>query len=86
MIAAATKSGAQDIWYQPGVGTAKVSGLYEFIAMSLLNSTGLVTNIEEAYRVLCERYRPGDSIYLIGFSRGHSRLAVLQVSLGSSGF
>ena len=66
MIAAATKSGAQDIRYQPGVGTAKVSGLYEFIArdnfMSLLNGTGLVTNIEEAYRVLCERYRPGDSI------------------------
>lgn len=38
--------------------------------MALLNGTGLIPNIKAAYRTLCEKYRPGDKIYLIGFSRG----------------
>jgi len=31
---------------------------------------GLARRIKQAYAFVCERYRPGDSIYLFGFSRG----------------
>lgn len=50
--------------YDPGVGTSwpRVSGG--------LFGAGLVTNILEGYRWICEHYLPGDRIFLFGFSRG----------------
>ncbi len=61
------KGVAQRKYYHPGVGTDP--GL----ASRLLGGgigLGLSRNIQSAYNWLCHHYRPGDAIYLFGFSRG----------------
>ncbi|CAN7533771.1 DUF2235 domain-containing protein [Acidovorax sp. LjRoot194] len=69
----------QLVYYDPGVGTAN-----EFPADGIVSSTknrlrqlaglalgnGVFPNIAEAYRFLVNTYKPGDRIYLFGFSRG----------------
>lgn len=54
----------QVLKYDPGVGTSwpRITGG--------LFGAGLVDNILEGYRWICEHYIPGDHIYLFGFSRG----------------
>jgi uncharacterized protein (DUF2235 family) len=72
----ATKDDGQRMFYDPGVGTiSQLPGwgrgwqkFKEF--MGLATGFGLDDNILRAYNWLCEQYRPGDRIFLFGFSRG----------------
>ena len=56
---------AQLIYYDQGVGTRWydkwIGGIF---------GAGLLNNLIEAYRFLIFNYRPGDEIYIFGFSRG----------------
>jgi uncharacterized protein (DUF2235 family) len=54
-------------YYHPGVGTE--GGLWSRLAGGGLGR-GLDRNIMSAYRWLGDKYRPGDRIFLFGFSRG----------------
>ena len=58
---------AQLAYYHPGVGTGK--GWWDKIAGGGTGE-GLDQNIMSAYRWLGSHYRPGDRIFLFGFSRG----------------
>lgn len=70
------RSGNQIVFYDPGVGTMGLSGPFTRlrsrvrIAAGLALGTGIHENVLEAYRFLVEHYRPGDRIYILGFSRG----------------
>lgn len=55
----------QIVYYDEGVGTGK-SDTVRGGAFGV----GLVTNIREAYRFLIFNYKPGDEIFVFGFSRG----------------
>ncbi len=46
---------------------------------------GLKRNVEGAYRFLAEHYRPGDQIFLFGFSRGAYAVRVLAAMLRAVG-
>lgn len=52
-------------WYDQGVG----SRWHDRFRGGLFG-VGLSKNIQQAYKFLCYRYRPGDRIFLFGFSRG----------------
>lgn len=70
----------QIVGYDPGVGTG-----WPRIAGGLFGS-GIVKNIVEGYTWLKLRYRPGDLITLVGFSRGASSARELAGMLGQVGF
>jgi hypothetical protein len=57
----------QQLYYDPGVGTD--GGLIERLAGGC-SGKGLSANILGAYRFLSLNYKPGDNIYLLGYSRG----------------
>jgi uncharacterized protein (DUF2235 family) len=63
-------------YYDPGVGTMSSatarSGIGRwFSRMSgLAFGSGLKTNVAEAYTFLMQHWRPGDELYIFGFSRG----------------
>ncbi|MGW4523743.1 DUF2235 domain-containing protein [Amycolatopsis sp. NPDC004378] len=57
----------QPRYYHPGVGTG--SGLLNRLQGGLVGK-GLSDNVKSAYGWLARTYRPGDAIYLFGFSRG----------------
>src|SRR5262249_56794841 len=57
----------QQLYYDPGVGTG--GGLIERLAGGC-SGKGLSANILGAYRFLSLNYKPGDNIYLFGYSRG----------------
>lgn len=84
-----TKSDAQVVWYDPGVGTlgdanawsrsrTKIKELWD-----MATGHGLDANVKEAYRFLCETYEHGnggeeaDRIWICGFSRGAYSARVL---------
>ncbi|MBN0329063.1 DUF2235 domain-containing protein, partial [Pseudomonas aeruginosa] len=46
---------------------------------------GLKRNVEGAYRFLAEHYRPGDQIFLFGFSSGAYAVRVLAAMLRAVG-
>ncbi|NOR25581.1 MAG: hypothetical protein GQ542_14575 [Desulforhopalus sp.] len=57
----------QIAYYDDGVGSQ------EFLPFKLLGGAfgwGLKKNIRELYKFLCHNYKPGDRLYLFGFSRG----------------
>lgn len=54
----------QIAFYDPGVGT----GWHKFTGM--VGGLGISRNLLEGYTFIYENFRAGDSIYLIGFSRG----------------
>ncbi|KIG11336.1 DUF2235 domain-containing protein [Caballeronia concitans] len=61
----------QETLYVPGVGT-QGNGLFS-LANKFLGGAfgdGLSDNIKSGYAWLCQRYQPGASIYIFGFSRG----------------
>jgi uncharacterized protein (DUF2235 family) len=66
----------QIAFYDPGVGTSSASGAITWSArvwtrlLGLAFGYGLRTNLAEAYSYLMETYKPGDRIYIFGFSRG----------------
>ena len=72
----AVKDDTQRVFYDPGVGTigqlATWGRLWQRAktAMGLATGYGLDDNILDAYRWLCLNHRPGDRIFLFGFSRG----------------
>jgi len=55
----------QLLHYQPGVGTRRLERLRGGVF-----GVGLSRNVRDCYRFLVENYRPGDELYLFGFSRG----------------
>ncbi|MCJ1960215.1 DUF2235 domain-containing protein [Novosphingobium mangrovi (ex Hu et al. 2023)] len=57
---------AQVIYYDEGVGSGNV--LDRVVGGAF--GTGLGTNVQQAYRFLCQNYDVGDSLFLFGFSRG----------------
>jgi type VI secretion system (T6SS) phospholipase Tle1-like effector len=57
----------QIAFYDDGVGTSGIRPLRLFGGGF---GWGLSRNIRDLYRFLCRHYRPGDRIYLFGFSRG----------------
>jgi uncharacterized protein (DUF2235 family) len=70
-------------YYHPGVGTEEVSWLGRAWAGS--TGAGLARNIKSAYYWLAENFRPGDEIYLLGFSRGAFTVRSLSGFLSSRG-
>jgi uncharacterized protein (DUF2235 family) len=64
----------QIAFYDPGVGTFSVLGrtLGKKVGILLGKAfgVGLQQNIEDGYEYLMNRYKPGDKIFLFGFSRG----------------
>jgi uncharacterized protein (DUF2235 family) len=73
----------QLIYYDPGVGTLPEPTLWTKAGQtlnrwwSLAFGTGLVRNIEEAYLFLMNHWKPGDRVFLFGFSRGAYSVRVL---------
>ena len=68
-------------YYHPGVGTG---GVLDRIAGGI-NGVGLRRNILECYRFLVEQYRPGDYLYVFGFSRGAYTVRSLAGLIRNSG-
>jgi len=68
-------------YYHPGVGTG---GLFDRVVGGI-NGWGLRRNILECYRFLVEQYRPGDYLYLFGFSRGAYTVRSLAGLIRNSG-
>lgn len=73
------EDGDQILYYDPGVGSpdqVPPLGLLNTARRKLERLAGLVSgrgiyeNIAEAYLFLVDHYKPGDQIYLFGFSRG----------------
>jgi uncharacterized protein (DUF2235 family) len=66
----------QVAFYDPGVGTFSAKGAWTRISQQLTKALGLLfgygikDNIAEAYTFLMGHYRPGDRIFVFGFSRG----------------
>ena len=79
----AVKDEAQRVFYDPGVGTIANDGVWSRLKVSasavwgLATGAGLDENVLDAYRFLCLAYRPGDRIFLFGFSRGAYTARVL---------
>ncbi len=79
----------QIAFYDPGVGT------FSFLGRSLGRRTGILlgkafgaglqVNVEDAYRYLMARYRPGDRVFLFGFSRGAFTVRALAGMLHKCG-
>ncbi len=73
------KAVEQIAFYDPGVGTANEFPPAGFFSRSrsawrkvqgLALGQGAFENVAEGYEFLCREYRPGDRIWLFGFSRG----------------
>jgi len=66
----------QPCWYDPGVGatgdTTKLLATTRWAGrmFDMMVGAGVRTNACQAYRFLSETWRPGDRIWLFGFSRG----------------
>lgn len=64
---------SQVVFYLEGVGTGRGTGKFAQKIDRLgggMFGWGLLQNVVEAYRNLVFNYRPGDEIYIFGFSRG----------------
>lgn len=72
----AEKNDRQITYYHPGVGTVAMPnswGRWRQAARAgfeMATGAGLDRDVLAAYCFLCRHYRPGDKIYLFGFSRG----------------
>ena len=73
----------QLVWYSPGVGTIGRNDWLHRVRHKASSFIGLATgyglddNVLSAYRFLVENWRPGDRIFLMGFSRGAWTVRVL---------
>jgi uncharacterized protein (DUF2235 family) len=72
----------QRVYYGPGVGS-EGSWLYRWFAGA--TGWGLSDNLKDAYRFVVEHYRPGDELYLFGYSRGAFTVRSLAGLIGSAG-
>jgi uncharacterized protein (DUF2235 family) len=68
----------QVVYYDPGVGTmpaaAALAPVSRRLTLSLwaglIAGFGVLDNVAKAYGFIIDRYKPGDRVYLVGFSRG----------------
>lgn len=67
----------QIAFYDPGLGTTTDDGLIRLRAIDFVRALagsvaglGISTNVADCYAAILKHYRPGDRIYLFGFSRG----------------
>lgn len=71
---AIVKDNNQVAFYDPGVGTfsfvGRRLGRLVGIGLGLLFGYGIRQNIEDGYEYLMNNFRPGDKVFLFGFSRG----------------
>ena len=87
----AVKGDAQIAFYDPGVGTMAAPdqrtalGKRWSLIKGLAVGEGLDENVFKAYRYLMREYRPGDRVYLFGFSRGAFTVRVLAGMLQGVG-
>lgn len=72
----------QEKYYHAGVGT---EGSLLARSAGGMWGEGLDKNIESAYAWLATNYKPGDAIYLFGFSRGAYTVRALAGALGAVG-
>lgn len=72
----AKRNETQRVFYHPGIGTVPLVSDWSPAVQNSIATFGLATgwgldvNILAAYRYLVATYRPGDRIFLFGFSRG----------------
>ena len=72
----------QVAFYDNGVGSQ------DSVVLKVLGGAfgyGLKSNVLELYKMLCRSYRPGDKIYLLGFSRGAFTVRVLAGMIAKCG-
>jgi uncharacterized protein (DUF2235 family) len=67
-------------YYDQGVGTR----WYDKVTGGAFGA-GMYSDVREAYTWLCEQYRPGDEIFLFGFSRGAATAVSLANLIDSCG-
>jgi len=72
----------QVAFYDDGVGTSRLKPLAWFGGMF---GYGLKRNVIECYKFICRNYKPGDDIFLFGFSRGAFTVRVLADWILSQG-
>ena len=79
-----SRSGEEQVlYYQPGIGTSTPLGIYGRLAKRVIRLLDLAfaillkQHVCDAYRFLMRTYRPGDRIYIFGFSRGAYSARVL---------
>src|SRR5262245_41344042 len=69
----------QVLYYDPGVGSPDLlpfTDLNEWLSRKwerlrgLASGRGIFENVGQAYMFIAQRYRPGDEIWIFGFSRG----------------
>jgi len=77
-------SGDQEqlVFYDNGVGTSVFKPL---LALGAVFGWGLSKNVRDLYEDLCRHYKPGDRIYLFGFSRGAYTVRVLADLIATAG-
>ncbi|MGL9622117.1 DUF2235 domain-containing protein [Bradyrhizobium sp. U531] len=68
--------------YIKGVGTA---GWAPLAALDGATGIGVPGNVRKLYRFLCWNWRPGDEIYIFGFSRGAFTARTLAALISSQG-
>ncbi|GMO24963.1 DUF2235 domain-containing protein [Bradyrhizobium sp. TM233] len=68
--------------YIKGVGTA---GWAPLAALDGATGVGVPGNVRKLYRFLCWNWRPGDDIYIFGFSRGAFTARTLAALISSQG-
>ncbi|KAI0756918.1 hypothetical protein C8Q80DRAFT_1131135 [Daedaleopsis nitida] len=71
----------QVVFYQNGIGT---DNIYDKIVGGLTGAT-LAEKVEEAYGFIAHNYRPGDEIFLFGFSRGAYTARMVGMFIGAIG-
>lgn len=72
----------QIAYYIKGVGTA---GWAPLAALDGATGIGVPSNVRKLYRFLCWNWRPGDEIYIFGFSRGAFTARTLAGLIASQG-
>ncbi|WGD53873.1 DUF2235 domain-containing protein [Bradyrhizobium sp. CB1650] len=82
MVTTSRSEGADNlVYYARGVGTGALANR----AVGGALGSGLEDNIRKAYRFLSFHYRPGDRIYIFGFSRGSYTARSLVGYIASAG-
>lgn len=85
------KTAEQRVFYDPGIGTMGSSE--DWVrwkanterVLGLIAGYGLDENVLTAYRFLLREYRPGDRVYLFGYSRGAYTVRVLAGFINAVG-
>ncbi len=77
------KDETQLVFYDPGIGTIGTENIWTrrlqklFTNLCLATGTGLDPNVLRAYSFLVDTYKPGDRVFIFGFSRGAYTARVL---------